>query len=219
MRYFRRIFQSAPRAIPSSILVITGICIFGAFIHADSWRRIISFSGLALAATTISLSVRDIKSLLNVFGIVPCTRKAIYHSMGGILFGLLLGVGYNLIKADCYFPHKLTIFALTAPLIGITEELVFRGFVQSAAAPAGALFSILLASSGHTAYKFFVIWTLPAGLSTDIPSLVVLTFVVGLIFGMMRKVSGSVIPPAVAHALFDVIVYGGASLVPVWIWS
>jgi len=35
----------------------------------------------------------------------------------------------------------------------------------------------------------------------------------------MREVSGSVIPPVIAHALFDIIVYGGASLAPVWIWS
>jgi membrane protease YdiL (CAAX protease family) len=219
MRYFKRIFQTESKAIPSAILVIAGICIFGSFIHADSWWRIISFAGLALTAITISLPVRDVKSLLTVLGIVPFTRKVIYYSFGGIIFGIFLGVAYNSIKTDWLFPQNLTTFAITAALIGITEELVFRGFAQYRLASAGALLSILLASSGHTLYKFLVISTVPIDLNTDIPSLVTLTFLVGIVFGIMREVSGSVIPPVIAHALFDIIVYGGASLAPVWIWS
>ncbi|MCK4853904.1 MAG: CPBP family intramembrane metalloprotease [Bacteroidales bacterium] len=189
------------------------------FIHADSWLRIISFAGLALAAVIISLSVRDIKSLLYVLGIVPFTRKVIYYSVAGIILGMLLGLMYNFIKADSLLPSTLTKFALMASLIGITEELVFRGFVQSRSASSGPLASVIITASGHTLYKYLVIMTVPVDLNTDIPSFVLLTFLAGVVFGIMREASRSVIPPALAHALFDIIVYGGASLAPVWIWS
>jgi membrane protease YdiL (CAAX protease family) len=143
----------------------------------------------------------------------------IYYSLAGIIFGILLGLLFNFIKEDSLLPLTLTKFALIAPLIGITEELVFRGFVQSKSASSGALASVLIAASGHTLYKYLVIKTVPVDLNTHIPSLVIMTFLVGVVFGMMRVASRSVIPPALAHALFDIIVYGGASLAPVWIWS
>lgn len=219
MTYFKRTFQRNSNALPSAILVIGGICIFGMFIHADSWLRIISFAGLTLAAVIISRSVRDIKSLLYVLGIVPFTRKVIYYSVAGIILGMLLGLLYNFIKADSLLPTTLTKFALMAPLIGITEELVFRGFVQSRSVSSGPLASVIITASGHTLYKYLVIMTVPVDLNTDIPSLVLLTFLAGVVFGIMREASRSVIPPALAHALFDIIVYGGASLAPVWIWS
>jgi membrane protease YdiL (CAAX protease family) len=219
MTYFKRTFQGKSKAPLSAILVIGGICIFGMFIHADSWLRIIAFTGLVLAAVIISLSAGDIKSLLGVVGIVPFTRKVVYYSMEGIIFGGLLALLYNFVKADALLPTTLTKFALTAPLIGITEELVFRGYVQSMSASSGPSASVLIAASGHTLYKYLVIRTVPVDLETDIPSLVLLTFLVGLFFGMMREASRNVIPPALAHALFDIIVYGGASLAPVWIWS
>lgn len=219
MTYFKKTFQRKSNALHSAILVIGGICIFGMFIHADSWQRIISFAGLALAAVVISRSVRDIKSLLGVLGIVPFTRKVIYYSVAGIILGMLLGLLYNFIKADSLLPTTLTKFALMAPLIGITEELVFRGFVQSRSVSSGPLASVIITASGHTLYKYLVIRTVPVDLDTDIPSLVILTFLTGVVFGIMREASRSVIPPALAHALFDIIVYGGAILAPVWIWS
>jgi membrane protease YdiL (CAAX protease family) len=219
MTFFNRTFQTKPKALLSALLVTGGMCIFGLFIHAHSWRRMISFAGLALAAAVISRSAVNITSLLKLLGIVPFTRKVIHYSLAGMIFGTLLGVLYNYLKADSLFPGSLAKFALMAPLIGITEELVFRGFVQSGAASAGALLSVLMASFGHTLYKYVVIRTVPFDLQTDIPSLVLLTFLTGVVFGMMREASGSIAPPALAHALFDIIVYGGASHAPVWIWS
>jgi membrane protease YdiL (CAAX protease family) len=219
MTNFKRTFSGKSHALLSTILVIGGMCIFGIFIHADFWWRIISFAGLALAAMVISLSAGDIKSLPEVLGIVPFTQKLFFYCIAGIIFGMLLGLVYNFIKADSMLPPALTRFALIAPLIGITEELVFRGYVQSRSAPLGVLASVLIAASGHTLYKYFVITTVSVDLDTYIPSLILLTFLTGIVLGMIRETSRSVIPPALAHGIFDIIVYGGATLTPVWIWS
>ena len=210
---------SRSNAVIAAVLVIGGMCIFGSFIHADRWHRLISFAGLALAAGVVSYSVRDIRSLLVVFGLSRFNRMVIYFSLAGIFFGMLLGLVYNFIKADSLFPITLTRFAILAPLIGITEELVFRGYVQGKAAAAGSLASVLIASAGHTLYKYLVIRTVEIDLGTYFPSLVLFTFLAGLVFGLMRETSRSILPPALAHALFDILVYGGESMAPVWIWS
>ena len=219
MTNFKSTSQGKYNTLLSAILVIGGMCIFGLFIHENSWWRIVSFAGLALVAVVVSLSVRDFKSLLLVFGFGQFTRKVINYSVAGIIFGMFLGLAYNFIKADSLLPVTLTKFALIAPLIGIMEELVFRGFLQSRSLSSGPLASVILAASGHTLYKYLVIRTVSVDLNTNIFFLVILTFLVGVVFGIMREASRSVIPPALAHAIFDIIVYGGASLAPVWIWS
>lgn len=219
MTNFKSAIQGKDNTLLSAILVIGGMCIFGLFIHDNSWWRIVSFVGLALVAVVVSLSARDFKSLLFVFGLGRLTRKVINFCVAGIIFGMLLGLVYNFIKADSLLPTTLTSFALIAPLIGIMEELVFRGFLQSRFASSGPLVSVILAASGHTLYKYLVIRTVPVDLNTNIFSLIILTFLVGVVFGIMREGSRSVIPPALAHAVFDIIVYGGASMAPVWIWS
>jgi membrane protease YdiL (CAAX protease family) len=216
----RKLFQAEIRALPSAVLVIGGMCIFGSFIHAGSWHRIIAFSGLALSALAISFSVQRIGSLPAVFGLAPVTRKVIRYGLAGMLYGLLLGMLYNVVKTDYLIPDSLTLFVFTAPLIGAAEELVFRGFVQTrSAVSTGVAGSILMGASGHTLYKFIVIRTVPAELDTYFPSLLALTFLTGLVLGLLKQGSGNVLPPVLAHACFDIIVYGGASLAPIWVWS
>jgi membrane protease YdiL (CAAX protease family) len=169
--------------------------------------------GLALTAVGISFSVQRISSLPAVFGLVPVTRKVTGY-------GMILGILYNFIKTDYLFPASFTRFALIAPLIGAAEEMVFRGFVQTTSAVSmGAVASVLMGASGHTLYKFFVIWTLPADMDICFPSLLILTFLSGLIFGFMKQGSGSILPAVLAHASFDIIVYGGSTLAPIWVWG
>ncbi len=175
MTNFKITIQGKYNTLLSAILVIGGMCIFGLFIHENSWWRIVAFVGLALVAVVVSLSVRDFKSLLLVFGLGQFTRKVINYSVAGIIFGMLLGLAYNFIKADSLLPATLTKFALIAPLIGIMEELVFRGFLQSRSVSSGPLASVILAASGHTLYKYLVISTVSVDLNTNIFSLVNVT--------------------------------------------
>ena len=220
MKDARKHFHADKRALPSVILVTGGMCIFGSFIHDGSWHRVISFAGLAVSVLAISFSVQRISSLPAAFGLVPLTRIVTWYGLAGMLFGLLLGMLYNSLKTDYLIPASLTGFALIAPLIGAAEELVFRGFVQTRSAiSTGATGSILMAASGHTLYKFLVIWTFPAELDTYFPSLLILTFLSGLVLGFMKQGSGSVLPPVLAHAFFDIIVYGGDTLAPIWVWN
>ncbi len=109
-------------------------------------------------------------------------------------------------------------FAIIAPLIGIMEELVFRGYIQTKMAPAGSVLSILIASTGHSLYKFLVIKTLPEDVPINFVWLILLTLVFGIILGIFRDRSKSIYPAALAHAIFDIIIYGGSAVAPFWVW-
>jgi membrane protease YdiL (CAAX protease family) len=78
---------------------------------------------------------------------------------------------------------------------------------------------VVYASAVHTSYKLLVILTLSVPLQFDFFFLVFWTFVGGLLFGALREFSQSSLPAMMAHAVFDVVVYGGLATLPVWVWT
>jgi membrane protease YdiL (CAAX protease family) len=105
--------------------------------------------------------------------------------VSGMLHGLLCGSTHT----------QLFILALLA---GLGEELLFRGLLQTGLAhllPArfallGSLLiaSLLFGACHYLSHTYFVLATLA-----------------GLYFGLLMIVSGSIIPPIIAHALYDFI--------------
>ncbi len=61
--------------------------------------------------------------------------------------------------------------------------------------------------------------TLSLPLQFDLFFLVVWTLVGGLLFGLLREKSGSAFPPLIAHAMFDIVLYGGLATAPLWVWT
>jgi membrane protease YdiL (CAAX protease family) len=51
------------------------------------------------------------------------------------------------------------------------------------------------------------------------PFVALWTFVGGITFGLIRELSSSVIPPILAHAMFDLLVYGAVARAPWWVWT
>ena len=201
-----------------AILALTGICIFSLFIHRDSLLIIIAFIGLILTALSINNAFYNLQSPGLIFGITPFYKKVIYYSITGFLFGGILGILYRYTNGNSILPATLTKIAIVAPIIGIAEELVFRGFIQGRAGIFGPSFSVIFAAAGHTLYKYLVLKLLPVDIGINFLLLIILTMVVGIILGILREVSKNVIPPSLAHACFDILVYGGLSTAPVWVW-
>lgn len=218
INFFKKDNKKASRLL-EALLALTGICIFAAFIHSDSFFIIVAFPGLVLSALSISKTITDKLSFLSVFGIIPFTKRLILFSIIGIIIGGILGIYCRSAFYDFSFPETLTIFAIIAPIIGISEELVFRGFIQGRLAVLGPYPAVILAACGHTLYKYLVLKTLPSALPINFTFLVTWTMIGGLIFGALREVFKNVVPSSLAHACFDVIVYGGFTTAPVWVWS
>jgi membrane protease YdiL (CAAX protease family) len=70
----------------------------------------------------------------------------------------------------------------------------------------------------HTVYKC-ALFVLPVSTNqVNISLLFIWTFLGGLIFGWLKEYSRSAVPPAIAHAIFDIIAYAGYTHAPWWVW-
>lgn len=201
------------------LLVLAGLFLFALYVHERSWLVVISFAGLFLAALSLVIFFKNAKESISVFGSLRFTPGAIGFLITGILAGGILGVCYRYFFFDTRFPVPLTAFAIISPLIGITEELLFRGYLQGRIRELNRVLAIVVAALGHTTYKFIVLRSLPDPSGIDFPFLIIWTMIGGLIFGILRDLSDSVLPPSLAHGCFDVIVYGGFVSAPVWVWG
>ena len=199
-------------------LSLAGILLFGGFVHKPFPLLLLAIGGFAGAALMIGYSIRNM-TVPGAFGMDRLNRKILLYIIPSILLGFILGILTRNRFELPLLPSGFTRVALLAPLIGAAEELLFRGYMQGQARPLGRSFSVLYASTGHTIYKLLVIMTLSAPLQFEPLFLAAWTFIGGVLFGIMRELSESTIPPVIAHALFDIMLYGGLASAPLWVWS
>lgn len=211
-------FRPDLKRIAAGFTIIAGLIIFAAFIHQKGIIRAIAIAGIFLSAFTIHFVSRG-ESIRVISGLNLVHKRILLYLLIGIIAGILLGL-FTRYEFDLpLFPERLTISAIVAPVIGMTEEFIFRGFIQGYLRASGRIFSILFAAMGHTLYKFVVIFSLPGPLEFNFLNLIIATFVVGVLAGLLREGSKSVVPSAMGHACFDIILYGSFTALPVWVWS
>jgi len=104
-------------------------------------------------------------------------------------------------------------------LVGSTEELFFRGFIQGHTRHIGVIFSVIFATLAHTAYKCSFFAAQQSGYEMDIMFLMKWTILGGIVFGILKEYSNNIVPPLAGHAVFDLLIYGDSVTVPWWIWS
>jgi len=198
-----------------------GMVVFGLCIHLRP-PFVVFFSALGLltAAAALWRFFASETSPAVVLGLRrPGGRAAAWSGVGAVL-GVGLGLLYRLRWGWPLVPRALTVFAPLSALIGATEELLYRGYVQGRVRRWGPVGAVVAAAFLHAFYKL-ALFSLPlecAG-DTDPVFLVVVTFLGGLCFGALRELSGSVAPPLLAHVVFDIIVYGERAAAPWWVWS
>ena len=207
-----------PRSIRDVSLSILGILLFAGFIHQPFPLLLLAIAGLAGTGAIIAYSIRDL-SIPKAFGLDRYTWKVLLYCLPAIALGTILGILTRTSFDVSLFPARITGVALVAPRVGAIEELIFRGYIQGHLHPIGRIFSVVYASTVHTCYKLLVILSLSVPLQFDFFFLVAWTFVGGILFGSLRELSGSTLPPVIAHAVFDVVLYGGLATVPVWVWT
>lgn len=207
-----------PGRIRDVFLALTGILVFAAFIHHSFPLKTLAVGGLAGTAAVIAFSTRAIK-LRDVFGLGSLNRRILLYMLVGALMGVIMGILTRNRFELTLIPAGLSGIALLAPLVGAAEELLFRGYIQGRLKPLGKVISIVSASAAHTCYKLLVILSLSIPLQFDFFFLIFWTFLGGLLFGTLRELSGNTIPAVLAHAVFDIVLYGTLATAPVWVWS
>lgn len=201
-----------------AFLSLAGILLFAGFIHRTFPLLIIALAGITGAGIAIGYSIRSVPFPV-ALGIDRLNGRILLYCLLAALFGIILGVLARHRFELTLVPEGLSRVALVAPLVGAVEELVFRGYMQGLIRPLGRVFSIVFAASAHTGYKVLVILSLSGPLQFDYSFLVYWTIAGGVLFGTLRELSGSTFPPVIAHAVFDILLYGGMATAPVWVWS
>lgn len=147
-------------------------------------------------------------------------QKSGYWIVGALIFGVGLGLIFRWRNGLPLFPSDVILgYGLLYILIGITEELVFRGYLFSLIQKQGFWVSIIGSSIAHAGYKVFLFANAPPGYEVNLITLGGFTFLAGLCFGAMRHYSKSVFPCAVAHGAFDIVGYMDRNTLPWWIWG
>jgi membrane protease YdiL (CAAX protease family) len=136
--------------------------------------------------------------------------------------GFIAAMGYRMLLTESPLPSELHWFAVPAMLVGVTEELLWRGWMQGILTRhVGASRAVLLAAVSHTAYKASLFALPSVGSPRQSLSMLLLaglTFVFGVLLGVFRARQGTIAGPVVFHALFDLLVYGELSTSPWWFW-
>ena len=194
---------------------LIALAFFALFAYWANRILVISLIYLFVALGIIFQSILKLnyEQIIRVFGL-PLDRKHWWSIFLGIALALLLAIFYRKHLGENTVLNLLNIFSITAVLIGLTEELIFRGYFYWATSSMGSIAAIFLSSLFHTFYKSALFINFA---SINILSIIGYTFLIGLILGFMRHKINSLWPCIAFHVCFDLLVYGD-DLAPWWVW-
>jgi len=210
--------KTKPVILYEAIICSLGFVVFAYFIHYKFPARLISFGALLLSGIIIAGNLKSVSDFRKIIGEIGCKRDLAFLTSLGVVLGIILSVLYRRHLGIELFPRSVYIFAFIAALIGSTEELVFRGFLQEHIRNINGPLSVLFGTLSHTGYKCFLFLSPAVASNVDTGFLALFTFITGMVFGTIKYLSGSLIPAITAHAIFDILVYAEFVHAPWWVW-
>ncbi len=197
----------------------SGILLFTFFITGKITSIPIALAGIILAIVMVGIRLESAADLIRAFGFSRLKKGSLYFLFISILAAFILGMLYRQSLELWILPRRLFPFALMASLIGATEELVFRGYIQTRLRVINIFVAVFAGALAHTCYKLVLFWSLESGALINYQGLIIWTLIGGLVFGILREASKNVIFPLICHVIFDIIVYGDRVIHPWWIWG
>jgi membrane protease YdiL (CAAX protease family) len=189
--------------------------IFGTFVHQKNILFFISICSVSIIIILILISI--IRSQNPASQVRLSNYKKIYHIADGIVIGVVLALAYKLSYGYDLLSFNPGYITFIVFFIGVTEELIFRGFIQTKMVGINKFGGVLIASAAHTAYKTSL-FILPVSLDANgFVFLALSTFAGGVAFGILTEISDNVLPASLGHGAFDIIVYGGLTVLPWWV--
>jgi len=208
--------RPGPRRAWDAWAFAAGIVAFACCAHQpDLWPG--RAAGLAVAVAALAVGVARDRRLADLFALraFPAYRLAWLPLCAAL--GAALAAYYRLAQHRAPWPAGVGAFCAAAVAIGAAEEIAYRGFVQGRLRRWGALAAAAAAAGTHTAYKAALFCLPNVPVRADMARLLVGTAAVGLLFGLMREVFGSLAFPLAAHVAFDAVAYGDLSAAPWWV--
>jgi membrane protease YdiL (CAAX protease family) len=193
-------------------IVFLAMAIFSFFVHHPFPFRLLSFAAIITVAMVIA---KD----RNIFDTVIPQRSVHLKSAWMVIGAVAAYITARELLNDPDLPipiSTLTSFASVAVLIGTMEEILFRGWMLSKF-KRSIWIGVLVTSMAHASYKALLFLSPHMTYSVNALYLFIITFKAGLFLGLSRVLSGSIWPAIIAHALFDILIYGEQSA-PWWVF-
>ena len=171
-----------------------------------------------MTASVFSRNLKSGSDLKRIIGESVYPEIMVLYSFAGVLFGIMLAILYRSHLDISLFPNSLHLFCFVAALIGCTEELVFRGFIQDYVKSINPLFSILFSTLSHTGYKCCLFLSPVVSADINIEFLAFWTIIAGILIGTIKHFSKNLLPSLITHSLFDILVYAENVAAPWWVW-
>jgi len=212
--------ESPSRALAEVAVASAGMVLFGLCAHQGLPWRAVGAGGLLIAAATIAASRSGTLSPPAVLGLEGFSRRiGLFTLLGGVIGGSAGLLHRSSLGIALWPAQGAEPFVLVACLIGATEEFVYRGWLLGRARVLGWPAAVLVAALAHAAYKAALFAWPPSPPPVDVLGLLLWTAAGGLVLGLLRVFTGSVIPSLVAHAVFDFVVYRSVAHAPWWVFG
>jgi membrane protease YdiL (CAAX protease family) len=167
--------------------------------------------GLVMGYIYFVVTVKYDLPFASAIGWIPLQRPAMLYLLGGVLLSFaVVGISTVIPKPEGKLPIELLLedrfsmilIALFGVFIApVTEEIVFRGFIYRVFEQAhGVLAAVLMTSAA-----FSLVHGMQYGWRWQN---LLLLFGVGLVFGLARAKTGSVLPSTLIHASYNATLFG-----------
>ena len=205
-----------------TLLFAAAVVGFAITAHRDAWVLwrwgCLTLTGVGLCRGWVVLD-QPVRTIFGVSHLPSGTGRIVMVAC----LGVVTAVTYRGFLETTLLPSSLHWFALTAMGIGLAEELVWRGWMQGTLTETlGPWCAVLVVAASHTAYKTALFVFPPDGVAMRTPGalllMATLTFCLGTGLGLSRVRQGTIAAPMLAHAVFDLLVYGGYTATPWWVW-
>jgi len=202
------------------VAVAAAMVLFALFVHRGLPWTVASGAGLLASAALIGTSLRT--SWRSALPLVTPRSRVVTLAIAGVILGAVSGAlqrrhaGVLPVTAS-----GLDLFVALACLIGITEELVYRGWMLERLSPLGWPAAVVFTALAHGAYKTALFAWPPGseGAVINLAGIALWTVGGGLVLGLLRVAARSVLPAVLAHAVFDAVVYSAFAAPPWWVWG
>jgi membrane protease YdiL (CAAX protease family) len=200
------------------LLFTAGILLFAWFINGSGIKSLMAIAALSLPAIAVYRNVIMFGSARKIWSNSKHKWIFIAWLFIGLCIGMIAAIAYRNSIGATYLPESLTGIALVAACIGATEEILFRGVVFYLLKKCSVFISIPIAALLHASYKSLLFLSPHIQHPVDTWYLFYVTFLAGLVLGLLRNFSASTATPLVAHASWDILVYGESATAPWWVW-
>lgn len=205
-------------AITDVLLCIGGILLFALAVHTPLPVRATAFILLPVIALVISRHHHLLLGLWQQLSHDFVSGRMVVYNFLALQLGLMGAIYYRYSYNMPVFPTAIGSFLVLALAIAATEEVVFRGYIQTQLEPLLPRLAVLIGALSHAAYKALLFVPGDGIHRTDVRALFLFSLGAYCVLGLLKQYSKSVAPPIITHVVFDLMVYGSYAAAPWWVW-